>query len=146
LDETHIEIWRGCVELHAVLRVLVVVSVVELVESETVGLIEISGSHCILLIGEDLHSAWERGPEVETVGTWVGHLQHVGTIGSISSFTLEVLRICIATCPLDVHVVGWTEVETVWGVVVLCGWEDLDDVTSLSSDVEVEDAGGGGDS
>jgi hypothetical protein len=69
-----------------------------------------------------------------------GDLNDVGSIGSGSSFSGISLRVLVTTNPLEVNVVILVDFEVSGDKVVLGGGVGLDDVSSLSSDIQVVDS------
>lgn len=76
----------------------------------------------------------------------IGNLDHVGSIGLISAFSGVSGGVGVAAGPLEVDVISRSDREIIGDKVVLGRGIGLDDVTSLSSDVEIEDSVGGRDS
>lgn len=150
-DQTTIEILRGSIELHAVLDILlssvlvVVVLLEELFQGQAVSLSE--HGHPL----SELNRLEERlvgsNPGIrgwEGVGQ-VFNLHHVVSISPVSSFSSVSSRVGVATSPLEVDVVTSSGVEDFRVEVVLSGWVSLHNVSSLSTDVEVENASIAGD-
>jgi hypothetical protein len=79
--------------------------------------------------------SWERGLELLDLDNVVS-ISSIGTLPSISC------RVGITSSPLEVDVISRSNSEIIGGKVVLGGGEGLDDVSSLSSDVKVEDSVG----
>jgi len=152
LDQTSIEVGSSSVQLHAVSLVLVDGSDVVVVGSQELshGQASSLSEHSHVLsqfrrleqgsIGVDpIGSGGSRGGEVSD-------LDHVGSISLIGSFSGVSSGVGVATGPLEVDVISNSALEMVGDEVVLRGGVSLNDVSSLSSDVEVENSVGGGDS
>jgi len=70
----------------------------------------------------------------------VGELNHVGSVSACSSFSSVSVGVSVASSPLEVDVISLSSSEEGWDKVVLGGGVSLDDVSSLSSDVQVENS------
>jgi hypothetical protein len=147
LDQTSIKVLAGSVELHAVLDILlflVLVSTVlgqELLVGEAVSLSQHGHSQSEGLGLE--HSGVVLQPVVRSgLGvSQVGGLDDVGSVSLVSSLTSVTSGVGVATGPLEVDVVTDTGVQDGGDEVVLGGGVGLDDVSSLTTDVDVEDTG-----
>jgi len=151
-DQTSIEIGRSGIELHAVGSVLI----------DGIGIVVV-GSQQFL---HGLASSLSEHREVESklggikqggVGVQpfsgggerrfqIGDLDHVGSIGLISSFSGVSSGVGVTSGPLEVDVISRSDREISGDEIVLSGGVGLNDVSSLSSDVQVEDSVGHGDS
>jgi len=76
----------------------------------------------------------------------VDHLDDVGSIGLSGTFTSISGRVLVTSCPLEVDVVTESDVEILWNEVVFGGGVGLDNVSSLSLDVEIVNSGNTGNS
>jgi len=79
-------------------------------------------------------------------GPWIGDLDTVRSVSSVSSFSGISGGIGITSSPLEVDVISDSGVQVGWDKVVFGGGVGLDDVSSLSSNVQVEDSGKSWDS
>jgi len=152
LDETSIEVSWGSIEFHAVLNVgfnIVLVVVVlgqQLSVSQTVGLSQHGHVKSQLLSFEE--GSVRIDPRVRS-GLHVsktGKLHHVGSIGLGGSLTSISSWVGVASGPLEVNKVVCSSFEALWHEVVFSGGVSLNDVSSLSSNVEVEDSLSSGNS
>jgi len=87
---------------------------------------------------------WSVGIE-PILGSWLGlgevfNLNDVGSISSVSSFSSVSVGVGVTSGPLEVNVVIDQDSKIFWNEVILSGWVGLDDVSSLSSDVDVVDS------
>lgn len=146
LDETSIEVGLGSIELHAVLDILfeVVVNSSVLGEkflvSQAVGLVKVGEAESNFVIVEEPLG-------VEVIGVQHGggvskraDLDDVGSVGGGGSFSVVVSGVGVATSPLEVYPISSAESQMSGDEVVFGGGISLDDVTTLSTDVQVEDA------
>jgi len=145
LDQTGIEVGLSSVQLHAVLDVLfflVLVAAVlgqELFVGEAIGLSQHSHSQTEGLGLE--HGGVLLDPVIGS-GLGVGHvggLDDVGSVGLVGTFSGITSGVGVATGPLEVDVISNSCIQDGGGEVVLGGGISLDDVSSLSSNVDVED-------
>jgi len=145
-DESSIEVLWGSVELHAVLGVslngvlVVVVLLLQVLKRQAVGLSEHAhplsqslGLEQWGVLGNPLIRSGDGSVKV-------GELYHVGSVSSCSSFSSISSWVGVASSPLEVDVVSSTSSEEGGDEVVLSRWVGLHDVSSLSSDVQVEDS------
>jgi len=146
-DESSIEVRsRSSVELHAVslvlLNVVLVVSVLrcQLIVSEASSLSKLAHPHSEVsrleergVRGNPLVISRERRIEVR-------ELNHVGSVCACSSFSSVSVGVSIASSPLEVDVISLSSGEECGDKIVLGGGVSLDDVSSLSSHVEVENS------
>jgi hypothetical protein len=72
------------------------------------------------------------------VGQRVG-LDDVGSVGLVSTFTSITSGVSITSSPLEVDVISDSGVQDGWSEIVFSGRESLDNVSSLSSNVNVKD-------
>jgi hypothetical protein len=79
-------------------------------------------------------------------GPWVGDLDTVRSVSSVGSFSGISGGIGVTSGPLEVDVISNSGVQVSWDEVVFGGWVSLDDVSSLSSNVQVKDSGKSGNS
>jgi len=151
-DQTSIEVRRSSVQLHAVLLILLNSSSVVVVLGQEFSHGEASG------LSEHGHVVSQfSGIEQCSVGSQpsssggkrvshVGNLDHVGSISLISSFSGISSGVSVASGPLEVDVISNSAFKGIGDEVVFGGGVGLDDVSSLSSDVKVEDSVSRGDS
>lgn len=66
-------------------------------------------------------------------------LDNVRTIGAVGTLTGLVGSVGIRASPLEVNVVTTSNMQVVWNEVIFDGRESLDDVTTATTDVQVED-------
>jgi len=151
LDQTSIKVRRSSVQLHAVLEILfngsgiVVVLGQEFSHGQTSGLSE--QSHVQSEFSGIEQRSVGRDPS-SSGGKRVSQrsdLDHVGSVSLISSFSSVSSRVGVASSPLEVDVVSRSNRKITRNKVVLSGGVSLNDVSSLSSDVQVEDSVGGRD-
>ena len=155
LNKATIKVVRSSVQLLAVLGILISVGVSSLLEllkgsaASSLGGVVANGLVQLVKVGKTEsnllgeHGLGEPGPWVVTL-TVVGlHLDNVGTIGSTSSLTGITFIVGVATSPLDVDKVSLADVEGGGDEVILNGGVGLDDVSTLSTDVQVDDLGTG---
>jgi hypothetical protein len=142
LVQSSVKVGGSSVELLAVLYVLLIVGVgiaVDLVQSgERVsqrGRIEEGRVSSV-----DELSVLEGGRGV------VFDLDDVGSIGLVLSFSGISCGVVVASHPLEVDVISLSHFQVVGDEIVLDRGISLYDISSLSSDVKVEDSGGVGDS
>lgn len=150
LNESSIEVFTSSIQEHAVLSILLSLVLVVVVFSQELSiglalgwvvdwLIEHSHSLSSLGAGE------ERSVSVQPLvrgGLRVGRrndLNNVGSISSGSSFSSISVGILITTNPLEVNVVVLVDGKVSGNKVVFSGRVGLDDVSSLSSNVQVVD-------
>jgi len=146
LDESSIKVSAGSVELHAVLWVsldgivVVVVLLLEISKSKAVGLSELAHPDSEILGLE--HGSVEGEPFIRSglAVLELFDLDHVGSVCSFSSFSSVSSGVGVTSSPLEVNVVSSSGSEVCWDKVVFSGRVGLDDVSSLSSDVDVEDS------
>jgi len=154
LENSSIEVLRSSVELSTVSNVLLGISSVvsvgseELSSSKAVGLIEggeLNSSGGVL--DEDLGGV-RRDPSIGdgVSGISLVDLNQVRSIGLIGTFSGVSGGVSITSSPLEVDVVSNSGVEVLRDEVVLSGGVSLDDVSSLSSDVQVVETSSSRDS
>jgi len=80
------------------------------------------------------------------VGIERNHLNHVGSVSLVSSFSSVSSGVGITTSPLKVDIISSSDGQIVGSEIIFSGGGSLDHVASLSSDVEVENSVGGQDS
>jgi len=68
-------------------------------------------------------------------------LDDVGSVRSTGTLTGITFIVGVATSPLDMDQVDLTDLECRGDEVVLDGWVGLDDVSTLSTNVQVDDLG-----
>lgn len=68
-------------------------------------------------------------------------LDKVGSISLIRSFSSISGWVGITSSPLEVDVISNSGIESLRDIIVFSGWVGLDNVSSLSSDIQVEDSG-----
>lgn len=143
-DNSSIEVSISSVQFSAISDVLVSVSslVGDFGSGQTVGLIEIGHSSSEFsgfeedfswVVKDPLVSDWVRGP-------WVWDLDAVRSISSVSSFSSISGWVSVTSGPLEVDVISDSGIQVLWDEVVFSGWVGLDNVSSLSSNVQVEDS------
>jgi len=144
----------GSVELSAVSGVLLGLSLVVSVSGEelssglAIGLIESGESDSGRgILEKDLLGVLLDplvGDGVSVIG--LDHLNEDRSVSSILSFSRVSSGVSIATSPLEVDVVSNSGVKVLRDEVILNRGVSLDDVSSLSSDVQVEESSRSGDS
>jgi len=147
LNQTSIEIGLSSIQLHAVLNVLfdivfvVVVLGQQFFIGEAVSLTQHGHSQSQSLGLE--HSSVRRDPSIRSGlgGRHVRDLDDVASISLVSSFSGITSGVGVATSPLEVNVITNSGIQESRNKVHFGGGESLDDVSSLSSDVNVEDSG-----
>jgi len=65
-------------------------------------------------------------------------LNEIASISSICSFSSITSGIVITSSPLEVNIISNSSVEILWNKIVFCSRIGLNDISSLSSDVEVK--------
>jgi len=155
-DKSSIKVGRGSVEFHAVAWVglngvlVVVVLLLQISKRETVGLSE--HAHPLSkFLGLKERSVLGNPVISSGVGSIkVRDLYHVASVSSLSSFSCISSWVSVASSPLEVDIVSRSSNEECGNKVVFGGGVSLDDVSSLSSYVQVEnslkwrDSGGSG--
>jgi hypothetical protein len=145
LSQTSIEVWFSSIQFHAVLYISldsVCVTVVlgqEFFVGKAVSLSEHGHSQSESLRLEQ----WSvvSNPVVISglrVGQRVG-LDDVGSVGLVSTFTSITSGVSITSSPLEVNVISNSGVQDGRSEIVFSGRESLDNVSSLSSNVNVKD-------
>jgi len=71
----------------------------------------------------------------------IGDLNDVASVGLVLSFSSISSGVVIATHPLEVDVISLSDFQVVGNKVIFDGWIGLDDVSSLSSDVQIVNSG-----
>jgi hypothetical protein len=145
LDQTSIEVLAGRVELHAVLNVLFYVVLVvvvlgqEFFVGKAIGLSE-HGHVQSEFLGLE-HSSVFGDPLVGggVRSSVILDLDDVGSVGLIGTFSGVSGGVSVASSPLEVDIISNTSIQQSGGEVVFGGGISLDDVSSLSSNVDVED-------
>jgi len=145
-DESSVEVGRSSVELHAVAGIrldgvlVVVVLLLQISKREAICLSqhahpcsELRGLKERSVLGEPSISGGDRGIKVRD-------LDHVASIGSLSSFSCISSWVSIASSPLEVDIISSTSDKESGDEVIFGGRVSLHDVSSLSSDVQVEDS------
>jgi len=146
LDQTSIEVLASRVELHAVLDILfngvlvVVVLGQQFLIGKAVSLSQHSHPDSEFLGLE--HGSVRGHPFVGggVRGSIVFDLNDIGSVSLIGTFTSVTSGVSVTSTPLEVDVVTNTSVQLGRSEVVFSGRISLDDVSSLSSDVDVEDS------
>jgi len=150
LDSSSVEVWAGSVELHAVENILVDVvgsgKEFSLVEASLLS--QLSEVDSSVRISEQDGSTVGSDPSIRG---WFGgglgdHLNKVRSVSSVGSFSGISCWVGVASSPLEVNVISNSGVQPLGNKVVFGGWVGLDDVSSLSSDVQVEHSSNGADS
>lgn len=149
LEQSSVKVLRGSVELHAVLRILfglvgvVVVLGQQLFLGQAVGLSQISKEDSGfegIEHGADFARSFSQVGVIHRVrGSKALDLDNVGSIGLVSSFSGISSGVGVTSGPLEVDKVSNSDVEIIGNKVVFSGRVGLDDVSSFSSDVQVED-------
>jgi len=146
-DNSSIEISVSSVQFSAISDIIVLVSS-DLRSWEAVSLVEMGHSESqfwgfeqnfLWVVKNPLVSDWVRGP-------WVWDLDTVSSVSSVSSFSSISGWVGVASGPLEVDVISNSGIQVLWDKVVFSGWVGLDDVSSLSSNIQVEDSGQSGNS
>lgn len=152
-DGTTVEEGRGHVEVVAVLGVLLVVVVVASSRGIRLAAISLAGGIADgrlvnvgklvgKLGGEELDILDLVGVVSASLGTTGGgDGNKVGTIILIKTVTSLVGRVVVGTSPLEVDVVSTGDLEGVGGEIVLTAGVALDDVSTTTTDSQVEDTG-----
>lgn len=149
LDQTSVEIGSDVVHLHAIVDVLLSIVLVIVVIGQQ-ALIRAALLGIVVRLVDESESEHElvRIEEVVEIGLvidWVvvstaADLNQVGSIGSIQSFSGLVLSVGVASSPLEVDVVSDEDLKIVGSEVVFDSGISFDDVSSLSANVQVENA------
>jgi len=153
-NETSIEVVRGSIELHAISNVLLGSILVIVVSSQELSLVEATN---LVEHGHSDSESWVSEEDLSRVGSdpsisnWIGgrflrNLNKVRSISSISSFSCISSWVGITTGPLEVDVISDSGVEILGNKIVLSCRVGLDNISSLSTDVQVEDSGNRADS
>jgi len=149
-DEASIKVSRSRIELHAVLNILLCIVLVvlildkELFISEAVDLIQHGHSKSQSLSFEQRRSLVSDPAIISRNILSDGFdLDDVVSVSAVGSFSSISCRIGVATGPLEVDVISNSAIEGLRNKVVFGGRISLDDVSSLSSHVEIEDSGDG---
>jgi len=145
-NETSIEISWGSIELHAIggisLNCVLVVVVVLLQVSKRWAVSLSEHAHPL----SELLGLKERGvganPAVRSRvrSIKVRDLDHVASVSLLASFSGRSGWVSVASSPLEVDIISRSSSEESWDEIVLGGRVSLDNVSSLSSDVQVEDS------
>jgi len=145
LDGTSIEVWAGSIKLVAIEDIIidVVGSGLELSHVEASLLSQLSKVNSGIGISEQDGSSVGSDP---SISGWFGgrlgnHLDKVSSVSSVGSFSGISCWVGVASSPLEVDIISNSGVQPLWNKVVFSGWVGLDDVSSLSSDVQVENTG-----
>jgi len=152
LVDSTIKVFLGMVQLHAILLVLFsrvfIVSVLSQKGFETLAFIGVTDwliQHSHSLSGISIR---EKGTVVlqPLVRDWVAlgetsNLNNVGSVGLGSSFSSISSGVLVASSPLEVNVVVSVNVQIIGNKVVFSGGIGLDDVSSLSTHVQVVNLG-----
>jgi len=145
-DETSIEVLRSSVELHAVAWVsldgvlVVVVLLLQVSKTKTVGLSkhahplsEFLGLKERSVLGNPIIRSRERSIKVRD-------LDHVASVGSLGSFSCISSWVSVASGPLEVDIISSTSNKESGDKIIFSGGVSLDNVSSLSTDVKVENS------
>jgi len=145
LEDSSVEVLAGSIELSAVSNISFSVSGVVSVGGE-----DLSSSEAVLLIeGGESNSGGGileedlRGIRVDpSIGDGISvvrslNLNHVRSVSLISSFSSISGGVSVASGPLEVDVISNSSVQVLRDKVVLGGGVGLNNVSSLSSDVQV---------
>jgi len=149
LDQTSIEVFRGSIQFHAVLDIslgsvfIIVVLGQQFLIGQAVSLVQHGHSQSQGLGLE--HGSVRRDPSIGGgLGSRVAaDLDDVASVSLVSSFSGITSGVGITTSPLEVNVVTNSGVQESGDEIVFSGGESLDDVSSLSSDVDVVDTSSG---
>jgi len=145
-NETSIEVLRSSVKLHAIAWIsvdgilVIVVLLLQIGKREAIGL----SKHAHPL--SEFLGLKERGvihdPSISSGhgGIKVRDLDHIASISPLSSFSCISSWVSITTSPLEVDVISGSSNKESWYKVVFGGWVGLDDVSSLSTNVQVENS------
>lgn len=146
-NKTSIEVSVGSIEFTAVLEGLVSIlsSSFDFASSEAVGLVELRHSESESGIFEQDFS-WVLGDpsisyRVRSIFSW--DLDSIASVSSVSSFSGISGWVVITTSPLEVNVITNSGIHVLRDEVVFSGGVGLDNISSLSSNVQVEDSGKG---
>jgi len=71
----------------------------------------------------------------------VSNLNPVASISSVSSFSGVTSGVGVASSPLEVNIVSNSSVQIRWDKIVFSSGISLNDVSSFSSDIQVENSG-----
>jgi len=77
------------------------------------------------------------------VRSHISDLSNVGTVSLVSSFSGISSRVCVTSSPLEVNVVSNTDVQFLRNEIILSSRVSLDNVSSLSTNVQVPYSGAG---
>lgn len=147
LDSTTVEQTRSGVEVLAVLRILLVVSSQLRIgfaasslsgRRANGGLIQLTKT-----IGHSLRDNLDVGDQVVVVVARHGSLlqrHQVGAIGLIETLTSVTSLVEVRTSPLEMDVIGLSDLEVVGGEIVLSGRVALHNVSTATTDSQVVDA------
>jgi len=133
LVKSSIKISGCCIEFLAVLVVILVVGIgvtVDLVQSSE----RVSQRW---RIEEGRISSVHELRVFEGGRSIIGDLNDVASVGLVLSFSSISSGVVIATHPLEVDVISLSDFQVVGNKVIFDGWIGLDDVSSLSSDVQI---------
>lgn len=149
LDDTTVEVSRTSVQLVAVTNVLVGIDLTAsdlvLGQAAVLGVESVAPHGGLTNVSEALHDVTrQEGLLVEggrVVTTTLVTLQddEVVTISLVSTFTSSIGLVEVATSPLEVDVVTLVDLQVVGSEVVLSGGVALNDVTTTTTDVQVDD-------
>jgi hypothetical protein len=144
LEDSSIEVLRSSVQQSAVSNILFVGV---LWVSSAVGLVEEGKSKSSSSIFEQ----WLESSVELSIGNWVVvgfrvDLNEVRSIGLIGSFSCISSWVGITSGPLEVDIVSNSDGQELGNIIVFGGWVSLDDISSLSSNVQVEQSGSSRDS
>jgi len=148
-DNSSIEVLVSCIEFHAILDIFLGSVGISSVLEQQLGLVKAvvlikhgkSNSHGS--VGEH-NPAWVcRDPCSSNWVSrrWGSNLDNVASVSLVSSFSSISGWVLITSSPLEVNVISNSGVEIRWDKVILSGWVGLDNVSSLSSDVQVKHTG-----
>jgi len=145
-NKSSIEVRRSGVELHAVGGIslngvlVVVVLLLQVGKGETVGLSEHAHPLAEIRRFEERRVLLDPGIRSGHGGIKVRDLNHVASVSLGSSFSCISGWVSVTSSPLEVDVVSRTSSEEGGDKVIFGGGVSLDNVSSLSSNVQVEDS------
>lgn len=141
-EDASIKVSGSSIQFHAVLDILfdgvVVVSILihEFLVSQTVGLVD--HRHASLSFIVIKH--WVFRAIIGEIAGGIDDLSDVGTISFISSLSLIVGGVGVTAGPLEVHIITHHSVKALRHKVIFDSGINLHDVSSLPSDIEIEDS------
>jgi len=143
LDQTAVEVWLSGIEFETVLDVVFGIVTVGIQSGLglAIGLIQPGHSHSQSLVFKEIIVGTQPRVGGGNIGGYIGQLNHIGSICLVGTFTSISSRICVTTSPLEVDVIANKDGKGFRDEIILGGGIGLDDIASLSTDIQIEDPG-----